>query len=240
LIGLARVARSYHEPEPGAPKYPASVVPYYSTDDQRPDLIEKFTEYRSRVMYEHQQKGLVYVECNGLKFYAHIIAQLMPNAKFFFVHRHPAEFVRSGIRRGWYKDHHWDSTRLTPREQDPAARHWNGWDQFEKICWLWHTTNAFFLEFLTTIKPERYVVLPFADIVAINTNAWTALFDLAAIPRPSVSQVDSVLNVKHNAQQTGAAFEVEDLSPEHWDKMQSIAGETMARLGYVCGDPKQS
>jgi hypothetical protein len=235
LFNLAPQVRAYHEPKPGVGN-PVRSAPYYGVKSPS-QLQAEFARFRAAEIYRHVKDGLAYVEVNGLKFHAPAIAESMPNSRFFFVHRHPLEFVCSGLRRGWYESHAADATRLRPRAGDPADERWEEWSRFEKICWLWSATNDYFVSFLATVDPARYVVLPFAELVDAETGRWRELFDLARVPAPQASRAGEVLSVRHNEQTSGENLSYDALTDEQWSQLERIAGDTMQRLGYESGRP---
>ena len=238
LFNLAPQVRAYHEPRPGVGN-PIRSAPYYG-EKTLAQLQSEFARFRAREIHQHVRDGLAYVEVNGLKFHAPAIADLMPNARFFFVHRHPLEFVCSGLRRGWYESHAADATRLRPRAGDPCGEAWPQWSRFEKICWLWAATNAYFANFVETLDASRYVEIPFTELVDVHSGRWRELFQLAKAPAPPVERVAAVLGVRHNEQTSGENLAVDSLSEDQWAHLARIAGPTMTRLGYPIGPPEGS
>jgi hypothetical protein len=85
-----------------------------------------------------------YVETNNyITFFAPVLAELFPDAKFVHLFRHPGEFVRSGIRRDYYTPQNIDDIkRIIPNEL-PKSKDWNHCSQLEKTAWLWNETNLF-------------------------------------------------------------------------------------------------
>ena len=90
-------------------------------------------------------KNKVYVECNQcLSFFAPVISKLFRKSKFVHIIRHPGDFVRGGIRKGWHKnDSIWESGRVRMIDQGE----WNRLDQMERLFWVWWVTNQFLEEF---------------------------------------------------------------------------------------------
>lgn len=220
-----------HEPRPHV-KDPLRTRPYYLENSDSPESRRTFQEFRAWTLWRLKQRGLCYVELNGMKFYAHSIAAVMPRARFVFIHRHPAEFVRSGMRRGWYDHHPADGNRLTPRPDDPAASKWSEWQSLEKICWLWDATNRYFLAFLATIPRERQLSFAFDDLMNFETGHYRDLFTLVDVKPPSVDEAREVLTVRHNSQDSAEFPEYDRWSNGQRHTLHAIAGDTMRELGY--------
>jgi hypothetical protein len=231
LLSLSPKVRAFHEPYPGG-NNPIRVEPFYKsrTTDEKLDRV--VARYRSKTLLEHSRKGLIYVEVNGLKFHSPIIAERMSNSRFFLIHRSPIEYIQSGIRRKWYAGHPWDRTRLKPDSTDPAFERWNSWSQFEKITWLWSATNKYFIETLDRLDPNRYTVIPFADLTQVQTGAWRKLFELIDVEAPAEELAARVLSVKHNEQINGELIDFDRLSEDKLSTFHEIAGPVMKRLGY--------
>lgn len=163
---------------------------------------------------------------------APLIAALYPCSKFIFIHRHPADVGRSGMRRGWYVDHPWDSARITPRQHDPALAQWSAWDQFEKVCWLWKEANEFIIEFLRTLSQRRVHWISFKALAQGRKESIESLFTFAGARFPAHASVVKTIATKHNAQRTGTFPEYSTWSPRERQMMAEIAGPTMHSLGY--------
>jgi hypothetical protein len=102
------------------------------------------------------------VESNQcLTFFAPAIASLWKKAKFVHLVRHPGDFVRSAVRKGWHKnDSIWESGRVKMVDQDLWAR----LDHMEKLGWLWNTTNQFVEDFFRQIENERTALFKIEDL----------------------------------------------------------------------------
>ncbi len=228
---LSPQVRATHEPAPHVTD-PIRTRPFYLDNCDDAELRRRFREFRAWTLWRLKQQGLRYVELNGMKFYAPSIASMMPNAKFVFIHRHPAEFVRSGMRRGWYVDHPADGNRLKPRNDDSAAEQWANWQTFEKICWLWDATNRYFLTFLAALPTDRYRNLPFDTLMDVETNSYQELFTLINVSPPDHTTAAEVLTVKYNSQESQEFPEYDRWSEAQRTTLFSIAGKTMQELGY--------
>lgn len=97
---------------------------------------------------------------NGISFFAPVLAELFPDAKFVHLVRHPLEFIESGLKRNYYTNSVEDSRRLNADDffnsQDHAT-------QISKIAWLWFTTNDFIRQ-LSKKNAHKFFLFPFHNL----------------------------------------------------------------------------
>jgi hypothetical protein len=107
-----------------------------------------------------------YLETNNhITFFAHSIAELLPQAKFVHIHRHPGDFVSSGLKRNWYSQDGEGTRQITPvADQDKAD--WSSYSELGKIAWLWKETNSYIETFKQNISPERIHTFNFSSMDA--------------------------------------------------------------------------
>ena len=100
-----------------------------------------FLASRMSILSETFRMNKKYLETNNrISLFAEGIAELMPNSKFIHLVRHPAEFVRSGIRRGYYET--MDpalSGHIMPSDEHNID--WDNMTQLEKVAWQWSEIN---------------------------------------------------------------------------------------------------
>jgi len=197
------------------------------------ERMRLFKDARARLISRAHRRGRVYVEGGGLKWLAPTIAELMPRAKFLFLHRHPFEFIVAGLKRGWYSHHINDPYRIVPASDEPAAAQWSNWTLVQRITWHWNIENRYFLDVLERLGPNRVLEIPFNILVDSNAAPHVQLFDFLGVEVPRSSRISRILATRYNAEADGQA-----LTPGEWadDTLQFIeqhAGDTMARLGYA-------
>jgi hypothetical protein len=103
-----------------------------------------------------------YLETNNhITFFAYAIAELLPQARFIHIHRHPGNFVSSGLKRKWYSTEGKTTRQIVPvMGRDKEA--WSGYHAIEKIAWLWKETNSYIETFKESLPPERVFTFDFS------------------------------------------------------------------------------
>jgi hypothetical protein len=133
LLNLSPKVAAFHEPKPILLPFYRSA---YAEAHRNPSRYRRlFARARRRLIGRAGRNDTIYAEATLLKFFAPVVAQMLPNAKFLHIHRHPAEVVRSGMRRRWFRDNGLDRYRLVPLPDDPAYPQWDRWNAFRKVCW---------------------------------------------------------------------------------------------------------
>lgn len=171
-------------------------------------------------------KRLVFTE-SRTSFFAPIIAKLLPQAKFVHVYRHPGEFVRSGIRRGWYVKEN-DTSLLYKIKPKSNTLNWDSYSQIQKVSWLWNETNQFIEEFKCNIDSSKHYNL--------NFNTWTTdiLFDLLTNLdiKTSKALIRKNLDVKVNVAKNENFDVYENWDANDKDKLKEICHELASKYNY--------
>ena len=188
---------------------------------------------RAAQVREAFREGKYYVESSAfLSFFAPLLSKLLPQSKFIYIHRHPAEVIRSGMRRGWYESHVNDEWRLRPRPDDELSQNWSSMSQFEKICWYWSAYNEECLRCCEQLPPERLYKVPFRKLVA-NIDEAVSILSFAGVSNVTVEQVSETLAVKENRQVDQHFPLFEEWSTDQRATLARIAGTTARKLGYA-------
>lgn len=144
--------------------------------------------------YRHHQ---VYVETNNrITFFARAIKTVYPQARFIHLVRHPGDFVRSGMNRGWYRGHPHDIGRIVRTEEQKA---WEAMSYPAKIAWLWNETNQFVESFLREIPAQDYVQIKSEDMFD-DLNTVVDLIDFLGITDLSPAVVSCMMKRRINTQ----------------------------------------
>lgn len=234
LLNLSPKVTALHEPKPNLVRQYRRA---YSGVMKRPDRYRRlFERARRRLISRACPNGEVYAEATLLKFFAPVIAEMLPNAKFLHLHRHPGEIIRSAMRRRWFQDNPLDRYRIVPEPVDWAHQRWPQWDAFSKSCWTWHAENEYFLRLAQNIGPDRVLQLPFDEWSDQSTGTYERVFAFIDVDPPDRGSAQAVLNVKHNEQTSGSFPTYEQWSPAQKQTLVEIAGHTMNQLGYANTD----
>lgn len=231
LLNLSPKVTALHEPKPNLVRQYRRA---YSGVTTHPDRYRGLFEHARRsLIWRACLNGKVYAEATLLKFFAPVIAEMLPNAQFLHLHRHPGEIVRSAMRRRWFQDNPLDRYRIVPEPGDWAHQRWAQWDAFSKSCWTWHAENEYFLRLAQNIAADRVLQLPFDEWTDQSTGAYERVFAFIDVDPPDRGSAQTVLNVKHNEQTCGSFPTYGQWSPAQKQSLLEIAGTTMTRLGYA-------
>lgn len=240
LLAGDRALKVHHAPRPELVRQSRTayetLAPTSLSDTDAPVgrcLRELFLAARERaLLYAHQARRR-YVETNNrITFFAPVVTEALPQARFVHLHRHPGQFVRSGIRRGWYRqsDPH-DIGRIRPLAGDPAAEHWDDWTDIERIGWLWRATNDFIERFKRTLPAERVHTVSLNGLDRARVEALLAFLD-ARVPARRLGRLVSP-DVRPNAQRCGACPAYEDWPEDEKRRLKAVCGDLAERYGYA-------
>lgn len=160
LVNLSGNVTAYHEPRPTLEYFSDYAYHHQNESDILTNMIDAV---RMELVMEIFIKDQIYVESNQcLTFFAPVISKLFKNSKFVHLVRHPGDFVRSAVRKGWHKnDSIWESGRAKMEDK----KQWAQLDQIERLSWLWMTTNQYIEDFKTQVHTSRVFTLKFEDLV---------------------------------------------------------------------------
>ncbi len=231
LLELCPQVAAFHEPRPKLIEL--SFAAMRDVWQRRGDYGQQFWEAKAQAITEADRDGRIYAETsNRFTYLAPALADVLPRAKFIHLHRHPAEVVRSGMRRGWYVNHPGDRHRLRPAPEDLFHKQWNDLDAFSKCCWYWHAVNQVAIRFVEALAPQRSFQLRFDHLISPDAADRLPLWDFLEVDAPSSSAVEATIQQRANRQRFGHFPPVADWSPQQWAVLHGIAGTTMDALGY--------
>lgn len=144
----------------------------YCYEDVNTIASQLFMAAREELLYLTYLHGKQYVETNNrITFLAPAILKAIPHARFVYLHRHPGEFIRSGVRRQWYSGNRpHDIGRLSPLQGSQEYEQWVNWGALERIAWLWNTTNLFVENFLDKLAPHQFFRFNFNELHLKNVK----------------------------------------------------------------------
>lgn len=169
LFSKAEGLKAYHAPSPDL-----ATQNIFAYGLQKNDLLEKeqVNEILEHIFLAGREDYLRYsYKCmrryletnNHITFFAYTIAELLPQARFVHVHRHPGDFVSSGLKRSWYSQDRKGTRQITPVKGQAKAE-WSSYSDIGKITWLWKETNSYIETFKQNIPSERVFTFDFSSM----------------------------------------------------------------------------
>lgn len=232
LLDLCPNLLSFHEPRPLLYKMSKSSFQNGMTNCEK-IWDDSFMSLRADLLESALASGVGYTETSPQStFMAPAISRVIPGAKFIHLVRHPADVVRSGMRRGWYAGHSADSTRITPKEDCVVSEHWSEMSQFEKNTWLWSETNKWIYQYTSSLPEDKYLFLKAEDIYNGNREILEQVFKFCGAEYPEEKKINKILSKKYNRQSVGKFPEFDQWSSTEVDELKNYVGETAELMGY--------
>ncbi|MEX0822399.1 MAG: sulfotransferase [Rhodothermales bacterium] len=226
LLGTAANARVYHHPRPYLVE--ETLAAYHEDIDAR----KTFWNARGHVLRDAWKDSLVFGELDhNMTAFASVIRQDIAEARFIVLVRNPWDFVRSGMRRGYYRGHAWDAGRLRPEPDHAEAAGWTDRTPFEKVCWLWNETYRRIREEIDRLPDDRYVIVRFEDLVE-DPDVTRHLFDVLGLDGFDRDAAADILNKKLNAQKQGEFPLPSDWSDEQHAILERECRDQIRFFGY--------
>ena len=173
-------------------------------------------------------KNLIFTDSRQT-FFAEVIRDIFPKAKFVHLHRNPGQVIKSGMERDWYDaENSSELNRIKPDQGDFHFDKWSEYDLIQKNSWLWNETNKWILNFLETVPSNQQFTLSF--------NKWnsTNLSEMFQFCGASISEslIQKRRNARVNVQKTAKFKKFEEWAEADKEKVRSICGDTSSKLGY--------
>src|SRR5690625_4632217 len=201
-------------------------VPLEVKLDTMENIFTAGREQNLRYSYKSEKR---YIETNNqLTFFAPGLARMFPDAQFVHLYRHPGEFVRSGMRRGWF-DHNEPATLKIIRPQSDAGVPWDSYSQIQKIAWVWKETNLFIERFLMDLDEDRKFRFDFNEKSLKSVNELVDFLKLD-IPEKNIA---SKMDKKVNRQKVSEFPKYEDWTDKQKMELIEICGDLAERYQYV-------
>jgi hypothetical protein len=154
LLRLSKYVRVNHSDYPELIRHSRLAYERYG---ESPEVFQEIIRAtRDEPILRAHRHRQIYVETNNrITFFAYAIRQVYPHAKFIHLVRHPGDFVRSGLSRGWYSGQgRHDLGRITD-QASPGK--WDAMSRQEKIAWLWNETNLYVEQFLESLEGHNFI-----------------------------------------------------------------------------------
>lgn len=185
---------------------------------------------QDHILYTYKAARRFVETNNRITFFAPILASLFSNSIFIHLYRHPGEFVRSGINRGWYKGiHSHDLGRIVPTLESSEKTCWEQLSDIQKIGWLWNETNMFIETFKQTIAPDRCLTINFNHLDSRAVEEILAFMDITIDHGYLISQ----LKQKINAQKKVSFPSYENWSIDQRQQLRSMTHDLAKQYGYA-------
>ena len=166
---------------------------------------------------------------NSISFFAPVIADIIPHAKFVHLYRHPGEYVRSAVRREHYSLGNSENIkRLEPIEGDSHFRIWGMMSQLQKSAWLWNETNEFIEKFKNEVDKKRIYTFNFNKL---GFGEVQDLLTFLEITMPD-NLIKSHLGRKENVQSTGEFPKYAQWTDGQKKQLIAICGTLADKYGY--------
>ncbi len=200
-----------------------------SLDDTITDLLKEiFFVGREQYLRYSYKTNKRYIETNNyITFFAPLLIELFPDAKFVHLYRHPGEYVRSAIRRNYYTDNNPDDLKRIIPLDNPEKKHWENFSQLEKTAWLWNETNLFIEQFKEK-NPGKVFDFNFNELTEQNISSLLQFLDIE-IKNTIVSKS---LAVKSNIQKEGSFPKYENWNEVKKQELISICKKLSAKYNY--------
>lgn len=197
LLALSPQADSFHEPRPTL-QYFSNYA--YHHQAQAETLEQMIRGARMELILETLIHHKIYIESNQcLTFFAPALKRIFQQAKFVHVIRHPGDFVRSAIRKGWHQnDSIWESGRV--RHNDDV--YWSELDHVSRLAWVWRHTNCYIEEFKKKLPPEEFMTCRIEDLTA-DPRLPGELFSFVGVTPPPEPEIDHFQNLRVNEFRVG-------------------------------------
>ncbi|MCE5208522.1 MAG: sulfotransferase [Chloroflexi bacterium] len=237
LLSLAKNVLVYHEPWPelfALSKKAYEFSDVYPDDQRLADVLQEgFLTARRELLNYSLYCDHGYVEAGPpATFLAPLILKAIPEVKFIHLVRDPQSVVSSGMHRGWYSGHAYDSTRIVPAVDSEMGRLWDNMNPYQKNCWLWAETNDWIIRFSKTLPADKYLLIHAEDIFQADEVVIRQMFDYVGSPSPSTQRITGVLRQKLNAQTRGTFQQPDDWMADLNDSLRKFMNQTAGKLGY--------
>lgn len=227
LFELSKQVLAFHEPQPQLGKLSRQAYEQYP-DIPNAILGTSFLLARQNLFQASQLSGKHYIETSHYNtFLAPVIAEILPNARFIHLVRHPVDVVLSAVQRKWYLDNPDDVMRIRPRRDSQVP--WDEYNILQKNAWSWAETNQWIIDFCRTLPDEQYHLIHAEDMFAGRAETITQLYDFTQIMEPAENRIQRILGKKLNANpQKRSNNKVVDGADAIW----TIVGSVASQLGY--------
>lgn len=234
ILDLDRNVKANHEPVPTLSMqnlfvyrlWKNAAVPKEVKLEVMENIFTAGREQHLRYAYKTEKR---YIETNNqLTFFAPGLAKMFPDARFVHLYRHPGEFVRSGIRRGWF-DTNKSATLKIIKPESNSRISWDHYSQIQKISWVWKETNEFIEEFMNDLDENRKMKFDFNQKSLISIKELVDFLDLDI----SEKTIEAKMDKKVNRQKVNEFPRYENWTDDQKMELKEICGELADKYQYA-------
>ena len=236
LLKKDKGVRIFHEPKPnlslqGVMIYNELLKKNFNLEPKIEELYrEIFLTAREQYFRYSYKTDKRYIETNNqITFFAPLLAEIFPNAKFVHIYRHPGEFARSAMRRNFYTSGNtMDCKRIKLLKNSQEDSLWNDYSQIQKIFWLWNETNEFIEKFMLQIDKGKSYSFNFNKL---NLDSVQNTLDFLGI---SISRKEIInrISKKTNTQNKGIFPHYSNWPESDKQQLIEICGRLAEKYGY--------
>jgi hypothetical protein len=224
----------FHQPVPSFAMQGKKIYEWYAkgngnlSESEQELIMEMFWAGREDYLRYTYKTSKRYIETNNyITFFAPVLKQIFPDAKFVHLIRHPGEFVRSGVARSYYSGNIRDLMRPVPITGSYLEK-WKDFGRIEKTAWLWNETNMFIQDFLKTLPSNQFEVFDFSKM---NEGSTRKLISFLGTEVSDNAIVRSIPKRKNNQKKhTIAPFQ--EWSDEEKRSVNEITSAIGERFNY--------
>jgi hypothetical protein len=209
----------YHSPQPEL--LLASKYAYENNETDQEQLKKILDAARIELILNAYLRNQCFIETNNkITFFAYAISDLFPKSKFIHLVRHPGSFVRSGLNRNWYTNSsNHDLGRIVPNS---AEIDFAGFNEIQKISWLWNETNLFIEKFKSDYLESTRIITVKSENLFGNIASIKSIFDFIGCEQPLKNRLNKIINEKINSQKKSSHPNYSEWSMADKNQLKSI------------------
>jgi hypothetical protein len=232
LLKLSPYIDAFHEP---APELFQFSYDYFMQQIDRREARRSLIYLRDELLFRSVRDGFVFVETNNrLAYISDLLLKLYPASKFIHIYRNPYNFIRSGMRRNYYRGHMRDYARITPSKLDLSYDDWDTFTDLQKVAWNWKTVNRHCLGFMKNLPDTKGISFSSEDFFTAKSSLIESLFNFVGSENyhPPAGDIRRVMGQKHNAQKKGQFSKPSDWTDRQVEQVNKIIGPVAQKLSY--------